>query len=129
MPKIPTTTSTTPEPPPAADAAGAPDKPLTKAELVREVATRSGHPAKDVKAVLEALEAAVAAELEPDGVGQVTIPGLVKVKVHAKEATPEKQAKNPFKPGEMMTIKAKPARRVLKVTPAPALKKLVSPPA
>jgi nucleoid DNA-binding protein len=52
------------------------------------------------------------------------VPGLMKLKVVRKPATKERQGKNPFT-GEPMTIKAKPARNVVRVQPLKALKDLV----
>ena len=52
------------------------------------------------------------------------IPGLLKLKVVRKPATKAKQGINPFTK-EPMTIKAKPARNVVKAVPLKALKDLV----
>jgi hypothetical protein len=42
-----------------------------------------------------------------------------------KPATKATQKANPFKPGEMMTVKARPARTVIKVRPLKGLKEMV----
>ena len=52
------------------------------------------------------------------------VPGLLKLKVVRKPATKAKQGINPFTK-EPMTIKAKPARNVVKAVPMKALKELV----
>ena len=65
----------------------------------------------------------------PDGTrgsGMFTIPGLVKIerkKVPAKPA--RKGVPNPFKPGELMDVAAKPASTKIKVRPLKNLKEMV----
>jgi hypothetical protein len=54
-----------------------------------------------------------------------TIPGLAKVTVVRKPATKAGQRPNPFKPGEMMEVKAKPARNIIRVRPLKMLKDMV----
>jgi hypothetical protein len=46
--------------------------------------------------------------------------------VQDKPATEAATRPNPFKPGEMMDVKAKPARRVVKVRPLKNLKDMVA---
>jgi len=46
----------------------------------------------------------------------------LKITVITKPATKATQRANPFKPGEMMTVKAKPARKVVKIRALKALK-------
>ena len=59
-------------------------------------------------------------------VGHFTIPGLMKVQVVRKPATKaKKNVPNPFKPGELMDVAAKPARNVVKVRPLKKLKDMV----
>jgi nucleoid DNA-binding protein len=66
----------------------------------------------------------IAKELGKKGPGQFVVPGLLKLKVVRKDATKAKQGINPFTK-EPMTIKAKPARNVVKAVPMKALKELV----
>ena len=54
----------------------------------------------------------------------MTIPGLMKVKVQRKPATPEREGVNPFTK-EPTVFKAKPARNVVKVRPLIGLKRMV----
>ena len=59
------------------------------------------------------------------GAGEFTIPGLCKIVVQHKPATKAKKGvPNPFKPGELMDVPAKPARNVVKVRPLKALKEM-----
>ena len=59
------------------------------------------------------------------GAGVFAVPGLMKIVVVRKPATKAKTVPNPFKPGEMMTVKAKPARKLVKVRPLKSLKAMV----
>ena len=56
--------------------------------------------------------------------GEVIIPGLIKLNVVVKPATPERQGINPFTK-EPTTFKAKPARKVVKAHALKALKDAV----
>jgi len=97
-------------------------KGLTKSQLVSLVAEKTDLRPVDVKKVFESLAAVTEAELKKGH--PVTIPDLVKIKVHDKKATPARSGRNPFT-GEAMTIKAKPARKVIKAKPVKNLKDLV----
>ena len=93
-------------------------KSMTKSEFVNQIAERSGLNKKQASTVLEAVGSIVAEQLK-SGV-DVTIPGLIRLSVSTKEATPERPGINPFTKEETM-FKAKPASTVVKVR---ALKKL-----
>ena len=58
---------------------------------------------------------------ELDATSCLVIPGMLKLKVVRRPATKAKQGVNPFTK-EPMTIKAKPARNVIKALPLKALK-------
>ena len=106
-----------------AKAAAPPKKPLTKTELMVNIAAATDVPKKQVAAVLEALAAEIKKSLGNKGAGAITIPGLVKIekkKVPARKA--EKGVPNPFKPGELMDRPAKPAYNKVKVRALKLLK-------
>ena len=106
-----------------AKAAAAPKKPLTKTELLTNIAAATEVPKKQVVAVLEALVTEIQKSLGNKGAGAITIPGLVKIekkKVPARKA--EKGVPNPFKPGELMDRPAKPACSKVKVRALKMLK-------
>ena len=64
----------------------------------------------------------ISKSLSKKGAGAFTLPGLCKIVVQHKPAQPAKKGvPNPFKPGELMDVAAKPAKNVVKVR---ALKKL-----
>ena len=109
-----------------APAAGKPDassksRAATKAEVYSQLAEKTGLTKKEIAGVFDALTDMVKKELGKKGAGQFTIPGLLKLKRVQKPATPAKQGTNPFTK-EPMTIKAKPARNVIKALPLKALK-------
>ena len=64
-------------------------------------------------------------ELGKKGPGIFTLPGLLKIKRVNKPATKTRVIPNPFKPGEMMTVKGKPARNVVKALALKNLKDMV----
>ena len=59
--------------------AAAPTKPLTKTELLANIAAATELPKTQVAAVLEALGAEIQKSLGNKGAGAITIPGLVKI--------------------------------------------------
>lgn len=97
-------------------------KPATKADVFAHIAEKTTLSKKQVAGVFAALNELITRELGKKGPGLFQVPGLLKLKVVRKPATKAKQVANPFKPGEMMTVKAKPARNVIKASPLKALK-------
>lgn len=95
-------------------------KRMSKTQFVAAVAEKSGLTKKQTNAALEAINKVVTRELGKKGPGEVVIPGLLKLSVVVKPATPAHEGLNPFTK-EPMTYKAKPARKVVK---ARALKTL-----
>jgi nucleoid DNA-binding protein len=120
--------------PKAADAKVAPapaEKPTagtprstTKAEVYSALAEKTGLGKKEIASIFSAMSELISKELGKKGPGQFVVPGLVKLKVVRKPATKAKQGINPFTK-EPMTIKAKPARNVIKAQPLKSLKDLV----
>ena len=101
------------------------DKPRSKGQTMTEIAEHTGLTRKQVAGVFETLGKLMEADLGKKGPGAFVVHGMMKVLVINKPATKSRTAPNPFKPGEMMTIKAKPARRLVKIRPMKALKGLV----
>ena len=85
---------------------------------------KTGLNKKEIASVFDAMGELIAKELGKKGPGLFVIPGLLKLKVVRKPATKAKQGINPFTK-EPMTIKAKPARNVVKAVPLKSLKDLV----
>ena len=74
-------------------AKAAPTKPLTKTELLANIATATELPKAHVAAVLEALAAEIQKSLGNKGAGMITIPGLVKIE---KNKVPARKAEKTF---------------------------------
>jgi hypothetical protein len=109
----------------AAKKAGASAKARTKSETYQAVAAATGLSRKQVASVFDQLAQLVQADLGKKGPGVFTLPGLLKIKRVHKEATKTRTIPNPFKPGEMMTVKGKPARSVVKALALKNLKEMV----
>ncbi len=92
----------------------------TKSETLNFLAETTGLTKKECSSVLEALSEVIEKHLKGRGVGEYTIPGLLKIRRIKKPATKARKGINPFT-GEETMFKAKPARNVIKVR---ALKKL-----
>lgn len=103
--------------------AAAKAKSISKTEILKSLSDASGLSKKEVTSVLDALSAVVGKNIGKKGPGVIALPGLVKIRVVHKPATPaRKGVPNPFKPGELMDVPAKPARRQVKVQALKALK-------
>ncbi|MDH5388860.1 MAG: HU family DNA-binding protein [Gammaproteobacteria bacterium] len=99
----------------------------TKTQLFLHIAEDTGIARKDVAKVFESLSDVIEGHVKNRGAGEFKIPGLMKVKINKKPATKaRKNVPNPFKPGELMDVKAKPARKVVKVLPLKGLKDMAA---
>ena len=97
-------------------------KPMNKSTILNAIAESTGLNRKQVGSVFDALTAVIKGQLGKKGPGVINVFGLIKVyKVH-KPAQAAGIRANPFKPGEMMEVKAKPARDIVKVRPLKELK-------
>jgi nucleoid DNA-binding protein len=94
---------------------------LGKSGLVEYIASSSAVVAKDVRAVLAALEGAVVGSVNKNGARTFTLPGLFKVTVAAIPAKPKRKGINPFTKQEQW-FAAKPASVRVKVRPLKKLK-------
>src|SRR5688572_468846 len=94
---------------------------LGKSGLVAHIADAAGVAAKDVRAVLAALEGAVAGSVSKKGAGTFTLPGLLKITAVSVPAKPKRKGINPFTKEEQW-FAAKPASTKLKVRPLKKLK-------
>src|SRR5262249_2874027 len=100
-------------------------KPITKSETYQQLASATGLTRKQVASVFEALGTLLKKQLGKKGPGVFNVAGRMKVTRIHKPATKATTRPNPFKPGEMMTVKPKPARSVVKVRPLKSLKEMV----
>ncbi|MEO6064723.1 MAG: HU family DNA-binding protein [Lysobacterales bacterium] len=94
---------------------------LSKSGLVAHIVESSGVAAKDVRAVLAALEGAVAGSVHRKGAGSFTLPGLLKVTAVSVPAKPKRKGINPFTKEEQW-FAAKPASVKVKIRPLKKLK-------
>lgn len=109
----------------------APKKPaikdkFTKSAILAEIASSAGLTKKQVTAVFDELTSLVERHVKKGGAGEFTLPGLLKIKTVKKPARKaRKGVANPFRPGELMDIAAKPASTKVKVLPLKGLKEMV----
>jgi nucleoid DNA-binding protein len=96
-------------------------KAASKSEILKSLSDSTGLTKKQVVAVFDELTNLIKKALGKKGPEQFTLPGIAKFRVRSKPATPAKMGVNPFTK-EPMQIKAKPARRVVRVVPVKALK-------
>jgi nucleoid DNA-binding protein len=99
-------------------------KPLTKSEIVRYVAEHNDLTRAQASGVLESLEKLIKRELGRKGPGVFNLAGLLKIRLATKAATKAREGRNPFT-GETIMIKAKPARRTVRVSALKKLKEMV----
>ena len=96
---------------------------MTKTQLFSDIAENTALTRRQVADVFEALESIIERHVQKGAVGACTIPGLMKIKVMKKPAQrARKNVPNPFRPGETMDVKAKPASTSVKVLPLKKLK-------
>jgi nucleoid DNA-binding protein len=100
-------------------------KKLTKAQIVSELAERSGLAKSAVGAALEALAALAKREFGPKGPGAILVPNLFKLKAKQTAATKDRPGINPFTK-QATVIKGKPAGLRVRATPVKALKELLA---
>ena len=101
-------------------------KPMTKSELLNAISDQTDLKRREVSGVLDSLSAQISKSLGRRGAGSFTLPGLIKIE---KKKVPARKARrgvpNPFRPGELMDIAAKPATTKVKVRALKNLKDMV----
>ena len=99
-------------------------KPMTKSEIMGSLSEAADLSKQQVARLLDELSCLIAKNLNNEGPGAFTVPGLMKIKVVRKPATEARKGINPFTKEET-TFKAKPARNVVKILPLKGLKDMV----
>jgi nucleoid DNA-binding protein len=94
---------------------------LSKSALIHHLAGISGAAAKDVRAVVAALEETIHASISRKGPRTFVLPGILKITAVAVPAKKARKGINPFTGQETM-FKAKPATMKVKVRPMKKLK-------
>ena len=92
-------------------------KTMSKGALTTTLATEHEMKPKQVKGIIESLVSVGAAEIKKNGI--FTIPGLCRIKTRVK---PARKAGKRMAFGKEVTVKAQPAKTVVKVFPVAALK-------
>lgn len=101
-------------------------KPPTKTEVYASIAEKTDLTKRQVAAVFDALNEEIEKALTGRGAPKTfTLPGLCKIVLQHKKATPEREGVNPFT-GEQTTFAAKPAKNVVKIRPLKKLKDMVA---
>jgi nucleoid DNA-binding protein len=100
-------------------------KAMTKSAIINEVVGKTNLTKKQVASVFDELAIIIERHIKQRSAGQFTLPGLLKIEVKRKPKTKARKGINPFT-GEPMTIKAKPARNVVKVRPLKRLKDMIA---
>ena len=98
----------------------------TKSAILSEISENTDLSKKQVTAVLDELKDLIERHVKKGSTGEFTLPGLLKIKTVKKPARKaRKVVPNPFRPGEVMDVAAKPASTKVKVLPLKALKDFV----
>ena len=98
----------------------------TKSAILSEISETTDLRKKHVTAVLDELKDLIERHVKKGSTGEFTLPGLLKIKTVKKPARKaRKGVPNPFRPGEVMDVAAKPASTKVKVLPLKALKDFV----
>jgi len=95
----------------------------TKSEILAQICKDTKLSRKDVSKVFDSLNGVITRALR--GCGLFTLPGLLKMKVVKKPATPERQGINPFTK-QPTIFKAKPASKKVRILALKGLKQLVN---
>ncbi len=99
---------------------------MTKTQMFSEIAEKTELSKRAVASVFDALETVIERHVKQGAVGYCTVPGLLKIKTVKKPAQKARQnVPNPFRPGELMDVKAKPASTRVKILPLKKLKDMV----
>lgn len=110
---------------PAKQKAGPVTQKMTKTGILNELAARTALTRKQVDTLLTELENLIERHISKRGVGEFTLPGLLKVRAVKRPATKKRMGRNPAT-GEEIVIPAKPATTRVRVTPLKRLKEMVS---
>lgn len=98
---------------------------MTKSQILNDIAAATDLNRKQVSAVMDELESLIARSVAKKGLGEFTVPGLMKVVTITKPARKARKGVNPFT-GLETTFKAKPASIAVKVRPLKKLKEYAS---
>ena len=94
---------------------------MTKSQILNSISESTELSRKQVASVIDELESLIGRSIAKRGLGEFTIPGLMKITTVKKPAKRARKGINPFT-GEEQMFKAKPASIAVKVRPLKKLK-------
>jgi nucleoid DNA-binding protein len=97
---------------------------MTKTGILNELAERTQLSRKQVDSVLTELEVLIERHIKKKGVGEFTLPGLLKIRAVKRPATKKRTGRNPAT-GEEIVIPAKPATIRVRAVALKRLKEMV----
>lgn len=97
---------------------------LSKSQVLTQISESTELTRKQVAAVFDELESLIERSIGKKGLGEFTVPGLLKITTVKKPARKARKGINPFT-GEETVFKAKPASVAVKVRPLKKLKAFV----
>ena len=100
-------------------------KRMSKAQIITELAEKTGLSKKDIQNVFTALLELIEREVGKRGPGEFVIPDIIKMKIKQIAARKERKGIDPFTKEERV-FPAKPASRKVRATPLKRLKDLVN---
>ncbi len=98
---------------------------MTKSQMLTDIGEATDLSRKQVAAVFDELESLIGRSIAKRGLGEFTVPGLMKVTTVKKAAKKARKGINPFT-GEEQMFKAKPASIAVKVRPLKKLKEFAA---
>jgi nucleoid DNA-binding protein len=98
---------------------------MTKSQILASIADSTGLTKKQVSSVTEAYDELIERSLRKRGIGEFTIPGMMKITTVKKPARKARKGINPFTKEEQM-FKAKPASIAVKVRPLKKMKEVAA---
>jgi nucleoid DNA-binding protein len=99
-------------------------KPMTKTEILNEIAGNTELTKKQVSSVFDEFAILIERHIKKRSPGKLVFPGLLKIEVKRKPATKARKGINPFTREETV-FKAKPARRAVKISALKKVKEMV----
>jgi nucleoid DNA-binding protein len=97
---------------------------MTKTAILNELAERTDLSRKQVDSVLTELEVLIERHIKKKGVGEFTLPGLLKIRAVKRPASKKRTGRNPAT-GEEIVIPAKPASIRVRAVALKRLKEMV----
>ncbi len=98
---------------------------MTKSQIVTSLSESTELSKKQVNAVLDDLNTLIERSIKKRGVGEFTLPGVMKITTVKKPARKARKGINPFT-GEETMFKAKPASIAVKIRPLKKLKEFAA---